>query len=133
MGCVVITSTCSQCPWQRDSVAVEAAPEVPAAEPTALAALVAVIVVIMVVIIVVVVVLVVIMITAVGHAGLGELAEHLAEVGELGLHLLLGVVVRVGRVPGCGEEGRRSGRSWDQQLTRKMQIQLKVDRSELTD
>ena len=38
------------------------------------------------------------------HLGVVELVEQLAVGGELGLHLLLRVVVRVLRVPGCGRK-----------------------------
>ena len=34
------------------------------------------------------------------NSGLGQLVERVGEGGELGLHLLLGVVVHVCRIPG---------------------------------
>ena len=50
-------------------------------------------------VIVLVVVMVIMIVISVGNSGLGQLVEHVGEGGELGLHLLLGVVVGLVRVP----------------------------------
>ena len=57
--------------------------------------------------VVLIIVIMVVITEAAAHvvdAGLSQLLEHLGKVRELGLHLLVGEVVRLRRVPGCKTE-----------------------------